>query len=210
MTTETCYKLTTQGLTTHCGYQWTLGEWRETSGEGELCGPGFLHAYSDPYLAVFMNPHHANIKSPRFFRAEGRGKKLDDRGMKCGFTQMRIVEELPAIEPTLDQRVEFGIRCALAVCSDEKFVKWANKWLSGEDRTESSASAAYAAASASYYAADYAAAAASAAYASAAYATRSAAYYAADYAAYYAADYAAAASAADLIAIAHQVMGVQQ
>ena len=179
MTTETCYKLTTQDLTTHRGYQWTLGEWRETSGEGELCGPGFLHAYSDPYLAAFMNPHHANIKSPRFFRAEGRGKKLDDRGMKCGFTQMRIMEELPAIEPTLDQRVEFGIRCALAVCSDEKFVKWANKWLSGEDRTESSADAAVAAVSAA-----------------AAYATRSAAYYAADYAAYYAADYAAAAHAA--------------
>ena len=179
MTTETCYKLTTQDLTTHRGYQWTLGEWSETSGEGELCGPGFLHAYSDPYLAAFMNPHHADIECPRFFRAEGR-KKLDDRGMKCGYSQMRIMEELPAIEPTLEQKVEFGIRCALAVCSDEKFVKWANEWLSGEDRTESSA----------YASADYA-------------------YAAADYASYYAADYAAA-YAADLIAIAHQVMGVQQ
>ena len=197
MTTETCYKLTTQDLTTRNGYQWTLGEWRETSGEGELCGPGFLHAYSDPYLAAFMNPHHADIECPRFFRAEGRGKKLDDHGMKCGYSQMRIVEELPAIEPTIGQRVEFGIRCALAVCSDEKFVKWANKWLSGEDRT---ASAAYAA---------YASSAADAAASSAAYAAY-AADYAADYANYAAAASAYASAAIDLIAIAHQVMGVQQ
>lgn len=41
------------------------------------------------------------------------------------------------------QRLEIivatGIKCELEVCSDESFVSWANKWLSGEDRSHSSA-----------------------------------------------------------------------
>ena len=41
----TVYKLTDQKMQTHGGYQWVLGEWHEKSGEGELCGPGWLIRY---------------------------------------------------------------------------------------------------------------------------------------------------------------------
>ena len=54
------YKLTNQEMQTHNGFQWELGEWQETSGEGGLCGPGWLHYYSDPLLAVLLNPIHAD------------------------------------------------------------------------------------------------------------------------------------------------------
>ena len=36
------YKLTTQSLTTHNGFQWKIDEKRTTSGSGELCSPGWL------------------------------------------------------------------------------------------------------------------------------------------------------------------------
>jgi len=51
--------------------------------------------------------------------------------------------ERPVI--TNEQRIEISIRIAKLVCSDIKWNAWADKWLSGEDRTKSSAAAHYAA-----------------------------------------------------------------
>ena len=58
------YKLTTQKNQTYNGFQWEPDVWKETSGSGNLCGPGWLHAYSDPLVAAFMNPTHADISNP--------------------------------------------------------------------------------------------------------------------------------------------------
>jgi len=178
----TIYKLTDRNMCTMETYKWELGEWHETSGKGPLCGPGWLHCYTDPYLAVFLNPPHANLVDPRLYKGEGRGKRRDDHGLKCGYTQMRIIEEIPVPEPTREQYIEFAIRCAMAVYSEPSFVEWANNWLDGTNRT------AIAAAAIANGRADYAA--------------RSFADAAAVVAAYDAAYYAI-----DLVAIAHQVMG---
>ena len=82
-----------------------------------------------------------------------------------------------------------AIRCALEVCNKPGFVKWAQAWLSGADRSAARA-AAYAADAAAY-------AAARAAYAAAAYAADAAAVAAARAAAFaaYAAAFAAARAA---------------
>jgi hypothetical protein len=47
--------------------------------------------------------------------------------------------EIPVV--TTEQRVKYAILCALEVCQEPSFVTWANKWLSGEDRSERSAAA---------------------------------------------------------------------
>ena len=153
----TLYKLTNQHLQTHGGYQWTVGEWRETDGSGALCGPGWLHAYEDPLLAVLLNPIHAHIQNPRLWECEADGDGMDDHGIKCGVTRLRLVKELPLPSLTMTQRVSFGILCAMATHRGTAWALWAERWLSGEDRT---ASAAYAAASNAAYAvhASYAAA----------------------------------------------------
>jgi hypothetical protein len=73
---------------------------------------------------------------------------------------------------TQDQAVEIAIVCAKHVCRDPEWNEWADRWLSGEDRTaESAASAAYWAsesaeseASAAYWAERSTASAESAAY----------------------------------------------
>jgi len=40
---------------------------------------------------------------------------------------------------TTEQRVRFAILCALKVYKKKKFTQWANRWLSGKDRTRNTA-----------------------------------------------------------------------
>lgn len=134
----TGYKLTTQGMTTHGGCRWKLGEWKQTSGEGRLCGPGWLHCYTDPLLAILLNFVHADVQNPRLFECECAGEMLDDRGLKRGHTRMRLTREIDPPIVTTEQRIRFAILCARAVYDDKAFQTWADRWLSGEDRSQKS------------------------------------------------------------------------
>jgi hypothetical protein len=202
------YKLTNQNLQTHKSYQWKLGEKRTTSGEGELCGPGWLHFYTDPRLAVILNPIHAGINNPRLFEVEVGGQCKEDRGVKVGYTEATLIKEIPLPEIPIEKKIEFAIRCSLVTAPTKQYVEWAKNWLNGTDRSESAAyvavsavsvsAAAYAAAKAAYFAADAADAADAAASFSA-----SAAVYAAVYAADAAYDAAKAANI-DFISILNQ------
>ena len=193
------YKLTNQDMITYNTCQWTLNEWKETSGNGKLCSNGWLHCYSNPLLAILLNPTHANIDNPRLFEIEVEGENLTDNGLKEGWTRMRIVKELDIPKITRIQMVAFGILCALEVNKNETFIKWANNWLSGKDRSKESAYDAYVSVYAAnvsdsvsdydYYAADAAARSAAAANADNAANDSVSAY-----------DYSAARSAADAAA----------
>ena len=192
----TIYKMTTKTMTTHNDTEWAIGEWMETSGAGELCSEGWLHAYTDPLLAVFLNSIHANIQNPRLFRGLGDGLFKDDSGLKVGYNRMVILEEMVLPSVTLINRVSFGILCAKSVTADKKWNQWADNWLSGKNRTKAAMDTAWAAwAAAEEYAAmdaaEYAAAEDSA----------SSARYAAE-----AAKYAVRSSIIDLIAIANTAM----
>ena len=190
------YKLTNQNLQTYEGCQWELGFKKTTSGEGGLCNAGWLHYYHSPLLAVLFNPIHADIVNPRLFEIKAEGKHLDDNGLKGGCTEMTLVKELKLPEVTLTQKIAFGILCVKEIVEDVAWNLWADKWLSGEDRSKDAADAAYAAyAGAAAYAA-YAAGAAYAARAAVRAAVRAAAYAAARAAAR-AADAAWAAAAAE-------------
>jgi hypothetical protein len=187
------YKLTNQDNTTRNNTLWGEGVTHETDGSGELCGPGWLHFYHTPELAVMMNPAHADIEKPKLWECEAEGQFLDDHGLKGGCTKLTTLREIPLPDVTLEQRIRFGILCAQKAFGgkSELWDEWATGWLSGSDRSLESARAAeyaaeYAAYAAAYAAASYTSAdahAASAAYsadaASAAYsadAARNAAY----------------------------------
>jgi len=133
------YKLTDSKMRTYKEFQWELGKWYETTGEGKLCSPGWFHFYSDPLVGLFLNPVHADIRNPRLFRAEVEGKFLDDNGLKCGYTKARLVEELPVPQISLVQRVRFAIFCVKEVYKGKKWNEWADNWLSGKDRTKNTA-----------------------------------------------------------------------
>lgn len=151
------YKLTDQNMRTYEGYQWRLNKLHKTSGEGNLCGPGWLHFYSDPLLAVLLNPIHASIDNPRLFQAGVSGKHKDDNGLKEGWSEAKLIKELDVPVISLNQRIVFGILCAKKVCNDKDWNDWADKWLSREDRSRDAADYATACAAdytAAYYAAD--------------------------------------------------------
>ena len=141
----TIYKLTDMNMKTYGGYPWVLGKWNRTSGKGDLCGPGWLHAYTSPVLAELLNPIHANFREYRLFRGEASGPVISDSGLKVGYTNMRITEELPRLHITTENRIRFGIACACRVYTSAEYRAWAGRWVSGADRTEAAAWAAVAA-----------------------------------------------------------------
>lgn len=138
------YKLTAQDMTTYGGFQWKLGEWPAMlSGKGDLCGPGYYHAYEHPLLAVLHNPIHADIYNPRLYRCEYQGPLKRDCSLKCGVQCMRLMRQLRLPVVTTKTRVRYAILCSLAVYSDdEHYVAWARGWLSGQDRAADAAWAA--------------------------------------------------------------------
>ena len=141
----TIYKLTDMNMKTYRGYPWVLGKWNRTSGKGDLCGPGWLHAYTSPVLAELLDPIHANFREYRLFRGEASGPVISDSGLKVGYTNMRITEELPRLHITTENRIRFGIACACRVYTSAEYRAWAGRWVSGADRTEAAAWAAVAA-----------------------------------------------------------------
>ena len=46
------YKLTNSEMKTRNEFQWELGKWYETTGEGDLFSPGWLHFYNDPLVGL--------------------------------------------------------------------------------------------------------------------------------------------------------------
>ena len=137
------YKITCPDLTTYQGFRYEPGVWTPTlSGTGDLCGPGWYHAYTHPGLALLLNPIHGGYHMPfRLWKAEGT-IGLSDHGRKVGTTRLRLDRELAIPAVTTDQRVHFAILAALAVYPDPAFGQWTENWLSGADRTEAAATAA--------------------------------------------------------------------
>ena len=150
--------------------QWGENVTHEATGDIQkgLCSDAWIHAYTHPLLAVFMNPVHARIKNPILWEGKGEGEaKFESE--KCGFRKFTTLRQIPLPEVTDVQKITFGILCVKEVYKDPSWNQWADKWLSGEDRTKSSAYAASSAASSA------ARAAANAAYAADAYAASDAA-----------------------------------
>ena len=139
------YKLTDQNGFTRAGaknaLKWAVGTTHRATGPGtELCSPDVIHAYTDPVLAVLMNPTHANIKNPLLWVGEGDVVATD--GCKVGVKELTITERIDLPVVTTEVRVRFGIACAWMVSRSTAWREWAEKWVSGEDRSTKSARAA--------------------------------------------------------------------
>ena len=132
------YKLTNQKRRTHGNFEWPEpgGDWVIMDGTGALCGPGWLHCYTSPHLAVLLNTIHARIPDPIGWALEWRGRRWDDHGLKVGVTEARLLHQIELPVYSIQQRIAFSIYCAQAVHpSKSAWNTWATKWLSGQDRT---------------------------------------------------------------------------
>ncbi len=199
------WKLTTASGTTNGSCQWgrrVANPHGIRSGEYGLCSSSWYHGYDNAYLAVLLNPIHANITVPKLWVAEWRGQRLDDKGLKFGATEFRTIQVVDAPVVTREQQVAFAILCAAQVWDETTgpaWQEWAAKWLAGEDRSAKAATAATAATyAAAATAATNAANAATNAATAATYAA-TAAYYAAKAANDAAAAYAVNAAPEDVL-----------
>ena len=206
------YKLTNKDGMTRDETQWNEGITHTAKENGvELCTNQVIHAYRDPYLAVFHNPIGGNFDSETMRLWEAEGDTVADDGMKVGCKSLTTTKESPVPVITMEQRVEIAIRCAL-VYKNKSFIKWANSWLSGKDRSAAAAAKSAAAAAESAASAAYAAAKSAAQYAAhaAASAAKSAASAAESAAAQYAAAQYAASAAAQSAKSAHAAASAAQ
>ena len=202
------YKLTDKNGNTKNNTHWEVGTTHEATGDLSqgLCSDAYIHVYDDPLIAVIMNSRHAHISEPILWRCEVSGDSLVE-SLKSGYRVVTMLErvELPVLSN--EQLIAFAILCSLKVYRAEHYVKWAEDWLSGKDRSRGAAAAAYTGAAATYaigcVAAANAAAAADDAADAAAYAADAAAYAAYADAAY---AYAASGIKIDFIALAKQAM----
>lgn len=133
------YKLTnTYGYTTN-RTKWGVNVTHHAIGSPrqDLCSNGWIHAYTDPLLAVFFNPIGAAFNKPRLWEAKGKiGKR---KVYKVGCRTLTTVRELRLPKVTRKQRIAFALLVAMKVCKNRAFYVWAKQWLSGRDRTHSSA-----------------------------------------------------------------------
>ena len=135
------YKLTDEHDQTYNQTQWGENVTHTVNGEGELCGLGWIHAYTDPLLAVLFNSIHTNFVNPHLWEAEGEIGKTD-HGLKVGCTRVTTLTRMALPVIMMDQRVRFAILCAKHVCGDTAWNRWADDWLSGKDRAARAAAAA--------------------------------------------------------------------
>lgn len=144
---STLYKLTNGDGQTRGGTQWGPGMSHSGTGEGGLCGPGWIHAYESPLIAVLMNPIHADFKNPRLWEAEGE-IAIRDGQLKCGCATLTTIREIPLPEITTEMWIRFAILCTKEASTAavgeawKAWNAWADKWLSGEDRSAAAAAAA--------------------------------------------------------------------
>jgi hypothetical protein len=124
------------------------------TGEGsEPCGPGVLHGYIAPEVALLVNPIHAKVQDPRILKIESDQPWETDGLKRWTRGQCTTLDELAMPVLTTDERVAW----AICLSPHESTRQWAINWLSGKDRSVASAKAAWFAAWPAAYAAKAAA-----------------------------------------------------
>ena len=136
------YKLTNQDMKTTNDTTWGENVTHKAYGKGnELCSGDVIHVYDHPLKAAMFNPIHASIDNPILWECRVRKVVANDQ-LKVGVKQCTTIKQISLPEITTNQRIRFAIYCALEVYNDKGFIKWANNWLSGKDRTWAAARAA--------------------------------------------------------------------
>ena len=142
----TWYKLTDKDGYTRKGKEneclWGENITHIATGKGSLlCSRDLIHVYRNPLIASFMNPSHADFKNPLLWECEANGECAHEGQLKSGFKTVTTIRRIDLPVITLEQRIRISIYCALKQYSAPSFVKWANAWLDGSDRSARAAEA---------------------------------------------------------------------
>ncbi len=137
------HKPTDEHDDTHNRIRWGPDIEHTASGKGKLNGPTWIHAYTDPLLAVLLNPIHAGFTNPHLWEAEGDVGKSGGWDLINGCTRLKTIRRcnLPVI--SYEQKIQIGILCGLKYSRNTEWCEWAKKWLGSNDRSRTWASQAW-------------------------------------------------------------------
>ena len=132
---------------TRGGMRWGKGVTNRAIGDRfKLCADGVIHYYHSKYVAALMDPIQGQYTHSEYTMriCKVEGEEITD-GIKYGARVVTTGRKVKPVEYTLEQRVEIAIRVSLLLDQPESYREWAQRWLSGEDRSAHAAGAAYAA-----------------------------------------------------------------
>jgi len=133
------YKLTDEFGNTMNNTHWGENVSHTAIGKGQmLCSNDVIHAYESPLVAILMNCVHGKFTNPILWEAEGEVIVRDGR-IKCGVKTLTTLKKISLPVISIEQRVKIAIHCSLAFPQSEEYKTWAEKWLSGENRTHAAA-----------------------------------------------------------------------
>jgi hypothetical protein len=128
------YRLTER----NCGKE---GVTISATGKGEISGIGFIRVYDHPLIAVLMNPIHGNIDEPIMWEVKGE-IKIKGSQLECACVSVTALRQIPIMIIPRERRIRFAILSAKSVSRNNQWIKWADDWLAGTDRTVASSIAA--------------------------------------------------------------------
>jgi hypothetical protein len=133
--TVIAYKLLYENWTSG-GHKWVIGEWQ--ANVDDRCAEEF-YVYADPVLAIVLNPIYGDILHPLMaaFECENPRFRANEYGLIRHYQRMRAVGEIPAPNVNIIQRLAMGIICARQNMNDLEWLRWAEKWLNGDEESRS-------------------------------------------------------------------------
>jgi len=117
---------------------WRDVQWGENISHDEENFNYHFAVYHGPQTASYMYPCYEGIKEPKLWLAAGRGLSMNE-GLRSYYSQLTTTKEFAITWPTTEQRITFGILCAMNLVMHPEFREWGKKYLKGDDQTKESA-----------------------------------------------------------------------
>lgn len=130
------YKITNQDMTTYADCKWEIGVKKEIAIPGNtLCSDQVFHFYDSPEIAVLLNPIFYNYKNYRMWEIDG--DEVSHDGLKGGSKWQTLVREVRVPIIALEKKIQIAILLThkIAKCTIPEWNKWADAYLSGDDRS---------------------------------------------------------------------------
>ena len=134
--TSTVYLLTDKIVKTADGYQWV------ENGEDEPSKDRRIKGYEHPLLAELRYPWDfpSGLFNGRLWQCEAEVVQCNGQ-VECDCTKVNVIREVSPPQLTLEQKVTIAILCAMHVFKWRGWTKWAEAWLSGDDRARTATAA---------------------------------------------------------------------
>lgn len=118
---------------------WRDIQWGENVTHDEENSNYHFEVYNSPQVACYMYPCYEGIKNPKIWLCTTGDNLSREDGFRTRFAKITTIKEFPISLPTIEQRITFGILCAMSLVLNPLFRNWALSYLLREDQTQATA-----------------------------------------------------------------------